>query len=88
MYQHLLHLLATEPISRNGSTIYSTQANIGKAINCATPEVCKAIKELTSVGIILEHKRGLITINPRCAWNGKRNLWQKACMQLEDTHET
>ena len=83
VYQQLLYLLSVEETNRNGSTVYSTQTNLGKAVGCATPEVCKAIKELTEVGIIIEHKRGLITINPKCAWNGKLKLWQEACMKLE-----
>ena len=83
VYQQLLYLLSVEPTNRNGSTVYSTQANLAKAVGCVTPEVCKAIKELTEVGIVLEHKRGLITINPKCAWNGKLKLWQEACMKLE-----
>jgi hypothetical protein len=83
VYQELLYLLSVEPTNRNGSTVYSTQANLAKEVGCVQPEVCKAIKELTEVGVIVEHKRGLITINPKCAWNGKRSVWQEACMKLE-----
>lgn len=79
VYHQLLYLLATEQSNRNGSTVYSTQTNLAKAIGCVTPEVCKAIKELTEVGIIVGHKRGLITINPKCVWNGNLRRWQEAC---------
>lgn len=80
VYHELLRLLALDPTNRNGSTISSTQAAIGASVGCVTPEVSKAIKELTEVGLIISHGRGTITINPKCAWNGKLRLWQDACM--------
>lgn len=83
VYQQLLYLLSVEPTNRNGSTIYSTQTNLAKAVGCVQAEVSKAIKELTEIGIIIEHKRGLITINPKCAWNGKLKTWQEACEALK-----
>lgn len=82
VYQQLLFLLATEETNRNGSTVYATQTYLAKEVGCAQPEICKALKELTEVGLVLTRERGKTTINPRCAWNGKLKLWQEACMKL------
>lgn len=76
----LLKLLATQPSSRNSSTVYVEQKHIAAQLGIVEPSVTKAIADLKRRGLIItlpEKKRKQVTINPLYAWNGNLRLWQE-----------
>ncbi|PWV44618.1 MarR family winged helix-turn-helix transcriptional regulator [Nocardiopsis sp. L17-MgMaSL7] len=80
-YDVLHHLMGTQA---SGGIVHQTQQAIGQDLGIDRKEVGKAIRRLSTIGLVWQERRGEYRINPRCAFYGRSGDQQAAVESMPD----